>query len=289
MTRFRRIFSCLLAVFSLGVLLCIPSLALLPSEDEFPADIYQTVSLTPGQEYYLEVPSSDLYWSDSRSVVVLRVSVIKFPVSAPGEPPDPDGLVFGAVWYTSGNYVTSAADSYSYLSDNDPFITIVVPPTADALQFECFFYNNEHWSSGEAIVQLAYYSYESFTAFLTEEYAMRGLTDSSSYQNGYNNGYSLGTANGYDEGYEAGYGDASSRYPAIRAAGYQEGYSFGLSASDIGNFSDLFNAVVSAPVNIVASMFNFELLGTNMATLFFFVFTVLFICAVLALLRRFRS
>lgn len=289
MTRFRRIFSCLLAVFALGVLLCTPSLAILPSEEEYQADAYSTTYLFPGDDVALDVPYSQEYWSTSTDVVVLRVSVLEYPVLAPGEPPSPDGLIFGIVFFDSSGMPVSVNNApYTYLSQNEPFVTLVVPPYSTTYDLTCRFYNNDE-NEGGALVQMAYYSYENFTAFLTEEYAMRGLTDSSSYQNGYNNGYSLGSANGYEEGHEVGYGEASSRYAAIRAAGYQEGYSFGLSASDIGNFSDLFNAVVSAPVNIVASMFNFELLGTNLATLFFFVFTVLFIFAVLSLLRRFRS
>lgn len=291
MTHSRRRFFALPALFVLvAMVLVLPASALLPDpENSTSPDYYQTFSLSPGESTSMVVPNSETYWQSGKDVVVARVAVVSFPSSAPGEPPDPAGLMLGVVWMDGYIPITVNYAPYSYDgTTNNPFQTFVVPPHSSNVEFSLDFINVDS-NYGDAVVQMAYYTYPSMESFLLDEFAMRGYTDTSSYYNGYDNGYSLGSADGYNAGYLEGYSQASSLVLPARQEGYQEGYQEGLRVSDTGNFATLFDSVVSAPVNTFASMFNFEILGVNLSSLFFFVFTLMFIVAVLVLLAKLRG
>lgn len=101
-----------------------------------------------------------------------------------------------------------------------------------------------------------------------------GFKDSS-YERGYTQGYSdglvagkeIGIVDGYDIGYTAGYN-----------VGLEDGADF----DNVYTFDRLISAVIDVPVNAFRSMFNFELLGVNLAN---FGFAILSVCLVLAVIK----
>ena len=73
---------------------------------------------------------------------------------------------------------------------------------------------------------------------------------------------------------------------AIQRNAYNQGYNYGLNrglteASDYSFFS-LLSAVIDVPIQAFTSLFNFDLLGINLANFFYAIFTV---CVILAVLR----
>ena len=72
----------------------------------------------------------------------------------------------------------------------------------------------------------------------------------------------------------------------IQRNAYNQGYNYGLNkglieASDYSFFS-LLSAVIDVPIQAFTSLFNFDLLGINLANFFYAIFTV---CVILAVLR----
>lgn len=96
-------------------------------------------------------------------------------------------------------------------------------------------------------------------------------TNSSFYLQGYQNGYNeaitsdptgleqKGFDSGYDSGYKLGYADGNA------------------DVVDDVKFYDLIFAVVDAPVSVLRTMFNFEILGVNLAGFLFSLFTLLLV------------
>lgn len=101
-----------------------------------------------------------------------------------------------------------------------------------------------------------------FSSFLNMSFYSTDGVYTSGYNNGYyngkNDGYSEGLSAGRDEGYNKGY-----------EAGKDIGYSEGISANT--DAFDYFNAIITAPVDAVLSMFDVDFMGWNLKGLLGFV------------------
>ena len=97
----------------------------------------------------------------------------------------------------------------------------------------------------------------------------------------YNEGYSSGYSSGYAEGEVAGYKDG---YGVGNGVGYNNGYSAGVEAGGNYTFFSLISAVIDAPVQAFMGLFNFELLGVNLAGFFTGLLTLAFIVTAVRLL-----
>lgn len=108
-------------------------------------------------------------------------------------------------------------------------------------------------------------------------YLTNSLSDSqtfrSGYESGYNSGYAEGENVGNSSGQQVGYNQ-----------GYQVGYSDGVNATNTYSFFNLISAVIDAPVQAFIGLFNFELLGVNLAGFFTGLLTLAFIVTVVKLL-----
>lgn len=151
------------------------------------------------------------------------------------------------------------------------------------------------FSNGIEIVDLYCQDYTT----LCSDFKNQGY--SNGIQVGYENGFSDGETQGYEDGQTAGYnagfaagtvagGDA--KYDEGYAAGYDEGYAEGTFDMDFyceqnylqgfhegqiegqGNVETLLGTVLEAPVNFVKSVFNFEIMGINIASLVLFGLTI---------------
>lgn len=101
---------------------------------------------------------------------------------------------------------------------------------------------------------------------------------------------------GFDDGYELGYDDALRNYQDLINAeyqrglrdgetiGYNNGYNAGVSAANEYSFMGLIGAVVDVPIRAFTSLFNFEILGINLANFFFALLTVALILAIIKLI-----
>ena len=89
---------------------------------------------------------------------------------------------------------------------------------------------------------------------------------SGGFENGYNDGYENGHYYGYDEGWKEGSSLAKEEYSNGYDKGYQigknEGYDEGMSQSSL---VDGVTAIFRAPMELINSVLNFEILGINMA------------------------
>lgn len=92
--------------------------------------------------------------------------------------------------------------------------------------------------------------------------------DSYSYSHGYDEGYSAGHSDGLTEGSENGYA-SGERY------GYERGYNDGANSNlETNGMKTLFNSILSYPVNMIKSVFNFEFMGINVASVIMFVISI---------------
>ena len=87
---------------------------------------------------------------------------------------------------------------------------------------------------------------------------------SQSYQYGFDYGQTIGDQKGYDRGYEQGNAD-----------GYQRGLNEGAEQDlENGGMKVLFNSILSYPVNLIRSVFDFEFMGINVASLVMFIVSI---------------
>ena len=100
-----------------------------------------------------------------------------------------------------------------------------------------------------------------------------GFSFSGSYQDGYNAGKSQGESSGYLNGYNAGV-----------TVGYNNGYNAGTNATGNYTFFNLVSAVIDAPIQTFMGLFNFELLGINLAGFFTGLLTVAFIVTIVKMI-----
>lgn len=99
------------------------------------------------------------------------------------------------------------------------------------------------------------------------------------FNNGYESGYSGGFNDGYNSGYTSGYNDGVASQVSIIQNAYQEGrtdgYNEGFNADStaITIMTGIFQ-VALVPINFFLGMFNFNILGINLATLIQAIFTL---------------
>lgn len=87
----------------------------------------------------------------------------------------------------------------------------------------------------------------------------------------YELGFSRGELKGYTEGKNDGYEN-----------GYAVGKADGLALADVATFEDLMSSVFDVPIRAFTSLFNFDILGVNMANFFL---SILTLCIVLAVVK----
>lgn len=92
------------------------------------------------------------------------------------------------------------------------------------------------------------------------------------YNQGYNYGYASGDSNGYNQGYENGYNNGlDGGYDS----GYQAGYNYGINSNlETNGVRTLFNSILSFPVDMIKSVFNFEFMGVNIASVITFIISI---------------
>lgn len=84
--------------------------------------------------------------------------------------------------------------------------------------------------------------------------------DTSYYNNGYSNGYSDGLSDGENIGFNSG---------------YQSGYNTGTTTNiETNGIRTLFNSILSFPVDMIKSVFNFEFMGVNVASVIMFIVSI---------------
>lgn len=97
----------------------------------------------------------------------------------------------------------------------------------------------------------------------------------------YKSGYDAGHIAGYSEGEQYGYRNGNT---IGYNQGYSVGYNAGLNEQDVYSFSNLIGSVVDVPVQTFMNLFNFELLGVNLASFFTGLLTLAFIICIVRLI-----
>ena len=90
-----------------------------------------------------------------------------------------------------------------------------------------------------------------------------------------NQAYEDGYKNGENDGYKDGYSDGEN-------IGYSKGYTQGIADSGEYSFLSLLTSVIDAPVNVFIDMLDFEILGTNLATVIISILSVMLIVALIS-------
>lgn len=98
---------------------------------------------------------------------------------------------------------------------------------------------------------------------------------SQGYDVGFAEGNNAGYYNGFEMGYDKGYGDG---FPDGKDVGYYDG------VADAGDYSffSLISSLIDAPIQAFTGLFNFEVLGVNLASFFF---ALLSVCVVLTIVK----
>ena len=93
-------------------------------------------------------------------------------------------------------------------------------------------------------------------------------SDTVSYNYGYNYGYNNGYTEGRYDGYQKGLNDGKS-------FGYNDGYNDGI-AQDLesSGMKTLFNSILSFPVNMIKTVFDFNFMGINVASVIMFIVSI---------------
>lgn len=89
------------------------------------------------------------------------------------------------------------------------------------------------------------------------------------FQEGYDAGVEDGFYNGSNQGYQDGY---YKGYDAGELKGYQDGYNDGtLDNIEVAGMRTLFNSILSYPVNMISTIFDFDFMGVNITSLIMFI------------------
>lgn len=138
----------------------------------------------------------------------------------------------------------------------------------------------EYFDINEASISFGFYVPSNYE-FVSRTYYFNNptaLDDNHSYNEGYSAGYtdgnSVGNSSGYKDGYKAG-----------ETIGYHNGYTKGVENGGKYTFANLLGAVVDVPVRSFTSLFNFELLGVNLAGFFSGLLTLAVILTIVKLIK----
>ena len=210
------------------------------------------------------------------------------------------GLQQGGETYTSFVIPTHTLES----DNNEPFMIIYKEPSSESYQVDynlvfeqvgvfdnslyCrFLKSNQLNTSGivasDDVTLLLPSPYSDVTSFepldfgymfdnLFLERLETNFVTEPSYQDGYDSGYRNGLSDGYDNGYTAGHQEGYSQ-------GYNEGINQDMTIATI--FSGCLS-VAMVPINFFLAIFNFEILGINIAD---FVSALLSVCIVIIIVR----
>lgn len=136
----------------------------------------------------------------------------------------------------------------------------------NALTFSFFIFDDDSVSvGGQRLLNDRFY------------YIENAFRENQEYKVGYDSGYKVGHSDGEVAGYSSG---NSVGYNS----GYNVGYQDGVNSSNTYSFFNLISAVIDAPVQAFMGLFNFELLGVNLAGFFTGLLTLAFILTVVKLL-----
>lgn len=200
------------------------------------------------------------------------------PDFASGIRPDKYNLIPGQYYYL--NQTPFRADANGLIPNGTVFTTdseifIVewyTPPGGDSNQFYGY-YNLLNGRTGAIYYPSRYRAFSVYIASGESGLYNDGYTKG--YEDGYNAAYNIAERVGYDNGFNAG-----------RDVGFNEGrkqgYRDGLETADNSEWTDLFTAVVEAPVNVLYGMFDFNLLGLDMKMA---VGAILTLCVVLIVVK----
>lgn len=178
-----------------------------------------------------------------------------------------EGMLPAIITFTSPTTSSIAYHSYNVaISFDSSFLD-----DADVMYCE--------WASDSTLKLLQDYYlsvYEPINGFMTVSLSLTYPDPWDDYSN-----YYLGKAHNV-------YVEFINSVESIQRNAYNEGYNYGLNkglaeASDYSFFS-LLSAVIDVPIQAFTSLFNFDLLGINLANFFYAIFTVCVILAVLKLI-----
>lgn len=98
---------------------------------------------------------------------------------------------------------------------------------------------------------------------------------------GYNQNFKIGlsfSSSAYNDGYNDGYTSAinsGDSYNSGFNSGYQDGYNDGINTDlQTNGLRTLFNSILSFPVDMIKSVFNFEFMGVNIASVIMFIVSI---------------
>ncbi len=98
------------------------------------------------------------------------------------------------------------------------------------------------------------------------------------FTNGFNSGYEEGIKDGEEESFSVGYQEG---YREGKIDGHDEGYKEALGEDlTTRGFWGLLNSIFSFPVNMIKSVFNFEFMGINIASLITFIISIVIVALV---------
>lgn len=123
--------------------------------------------------------------------------------------------------------------------------------------------------------------YNNYKASFTLQYVN---INEGTYQNGYDVGYQQGKQEGFEEGFEQGKNEGYQEgYEEGVKNSYQEGYNDGYFDGELDGMENgqtlygMILGIFDAPIHVFTEMFNFEVLGVNLAGLVFSLLTLLII------------
>lgn len=141
---------------------------------------------------------------------------------------------------------------------------------------ESYKYTNENGDYLEIYCYRYGYAGNSFVPVTWTRY-LAALDYSNGYDTGYSEGYEAGKTVSDDNVYQNGFNVGKGQ-------GYSQGYNAGLEASNKYTFLNLMASVIDAPIQAVAGLLNFNLLGFNMLNFFYALLTLAIIVAVVRLI-----
>lgn len=113
-------------------------------------------------------------------------------------------------------------------------------------------------------------------------YTSDAIPKDQQYNIGYNDGYMVGEDTGYTSGYDAG---ETAGYNRGKEDGYNIGRVDGIMDSNNYSFLGLIGATVDAPITALTGLLNFEILGVNLSSFFFGLFTVTLLIIVIRYIK----
>lgn len=227
---------------------------------------YRSSSMSSTSYYYSPILFNFEYFdSNTNSYIVPNSYFMLRPSLVINE------IIFGN--YTEIDRMNFATDSLYGTHLNSSFYNFV--SLIDSVGFRYTFFiplcsnSSENFENGPA-------NYLTYREYYTKNAI--NLGDNSAYQQGYNEGYNNGAVDGNEQGYKEG-------YSAGEVIGYNNGFTAGVENGGNYTFASLLGAVVDVPVKTFTNLFNFELLGVNLAGFFSGLLTLAVILTIVRLIK----